>query len=442
MAQVDVFSLAAAVTALLLAVALLVAYAINRRLRAFVWWAGSFVLLSLWLATATLRLGAPVAWVLWISWGSLFAAACLVAYGLHRAGATRVSPFGRILACGALFVVIASTLTLLHARPHYWFLIGPIPTLIFMAWSAVLVYRAGAWGYGLTLVAGIATITMLSLIHPGGLARALAPDRPFSALRGGFDGASDPGHAIALNRPPPPMRGVLDFAPPPGPHPPVEQPLTVTLITVVALLALAIALVLRDMLTELDRMRERSTTDAMTGLLNRVTFEETAAALLREPSASPACMILFDIDHFKRINDTAGHAAGDRVIARLGLLLREMTLVHHPAGRVGGEEFAVILGNSDLAAARLFADTIRAGLSASDFGEEIGWGVTVSAGIALRRPGENLHALMARADAALYAAKNSGRDQVVTQDIVDLHPRHSAPANLAASIDLGRSAAV
>ncbi|MEO8685911.1 MAG: hypothetical protein ABI414_13855, partial [Devosia sp.] len=268
MAQVDVFSFAAAVTALLLAAALLVAYAINRRLRAFVWWAGSFALLALWLATMTLRFGTPVAWIKWFSWGSFYAAACLVAYGLHRAGATRVNPLSRILACGALFLLTASVLTLLQARPYHWFLIGPIPTLVFMTWSAVLIYRAGAWAYGLTLTVGIVAVTTLQLIHPAGLARALAGGPPPPpVLRGGFGAGSDPGHAIALD-PPPPMRGLLDFTPPPGPRPPVEQPLTATLITVMALLTLAIALVLRDILAELDRMRERSTTDAMTGLLN------------------------------------------------------------------------------------------------------------------------------------------------------------------------------
>ena len=433
MAQVDVFSFAAAITALLLAAALLVAYAINRRLRAFVWWAGSFVLLALWLATMTLRFGTPVVWIKWFSWGSFYAAACLVAYGLHRAGATRASPLNRMLACGALFVAIATVLTLLQARPSHWFLIGPIPTLVFMAWSAVLVYRAGAWAYGLILTVGIVTVTTLQLIHPAGLARALAGGPPPPpVLRGSFGAASDPGQAIALD-PPPPIRGFLDFTPPPGPRPPVEQPLTATLITVVALLTLAIALVLRDMLAELNRMRERSTIDAMTGLLNRATFEETAAALLREPSARPVCVILLDIDHFKRVNDTAGHAAGDRVIARLGQLLREMTTLHHAAGRVGGEEFAVVLGGSDPGAARLFANTVRAGLSASDFGDEIGWGVTLSAGIAIHHDGESLHALIARADTALYAAKKSGRDRVITQDVAEDLPRQGRPANLAAS---------
>ena len=413
MAQVDVFSFAAGVIALLLAAGLLAAYAINRRMTAFGWWAGSFVLLAISLMTMTLRLNPPVVWIKWLSWSSFYAAACLVAYGLYRQGATRNSPLSRIVIGGVLFLVVAATLTILKAPPPYWLLLGPVPALIFMIWSAILVFRAGAWGYGLTLLGGICAVTIQSLFHPGGLARVLAPPPPPPpALRGGFVPGSNPGGPMALD-PRPPLRGILDFAPPPGPHPPVEHPLTITLITIAALLALAVALILRDMLAEFDRMRERSTTDAMTGLLNRVTFEERAAAMLGETSAPPVCVILFDIDHFKRINDTAGHAAGDQVIARLGQLLRETTLLTCTAGRVGGEEFAVVLGGSNPGVARLFAEAIRSGFSASDFGDDIGWGVTLSAGIAVHRAGESLHSLTARADKALYAAKAAGRDRVV-----------------------------
>jgi diguanylate cyclase (GGDEF)-like protein len=212
----------------------------------------------------------------------------------------------------------------------------------------------------------------------------------------------------------------------------VEQPLALTLITIVTLLGLAIALVLRDLLTELDRMRQRSSIDAMTGLLNRATFEDTAAALLRQTGSRPVCVIMFDIDHFKRINDTAGHAAGDLVIARLGQLLAEMTGLLCTAGRVGGEEFAVIL-EGDLGAARQFADAIRARLSASDFGDDIGWGVTISAGIALHQAGESLLGLTARADKALYAAKKTGRDKVVAApDTEQDSPWQSRAINLAA----------
>lgn len=423
MAQVDVFSFAGGVVALLLAAGLLVAFAINRRMTSFVWWAGSFVLLGIALATATMRFNtpAPIEWVKWLSWGSFYAAACLVAYGLYRRGATR-SPMLRIAVGAALFLIIATTLTVLKAPSHYWFVIAPLPTLLFMSWSAVKVFRTGAWGYGLALVWGIAAVVMQSLLHPGGLPRILSrrppppPPPPAPSLRAGFGPGSDANGTIALE----PGRALFDFRPPPGQMPPVEHPLTVTLIVIGALLVLAVALVLRDLLAELERMRQRSTTDAMTGLLNRATFDEAATALLAEARPYSACMVLFDIDHFKRINDTAGHAAGDQVIARLGQLLRDASPLHGAAGRVGGEEFAIILADSDLGTARLFAEAIRAALSGCDFGDVIGWGVTVSAGIAVHDIGESLHSLTARADKALYAAKAAGRDRImVAQEPVD-----------------------
>nr|WP_295889453.1 GGDEF domain-containing protein [uncultured Devosia sp.] len=414
MAQVDVFSFTAAVTALLLAGGLLTAYAVNRSLTAFGWWALTFVLLAIWLTTSTLRLGAPAAWIKWVAWGSLYAAASLVAWRLYREGDSRANPLGRILVGTALLLAVCIGLTAIEAPPHYWLMLGPVPVLVFMTWSAVLVFRADARAYGLAIIAGIAAIAIRSIFHPAGLARFLNPPPP-GALRGGFEPGSNPGQGIPLDRRPP-INGVIDFGPPPGPHPPVESVLTVTFITVAALLALAAILVLRNVLTELSRMRERSTTDAMTGLLNRVTFEEAATLRLNESAARPVCLILFDIDHFKRINDTAGHAAGDQVIARLGRLLREMSLTHGIAGRIGGEEFAVILAGGDLPAAQIYAEAIRSGLSAADFGDAVGWGVTMSAGIALHQSGESLHGLTARADKALYAAKANGRDRVVVAD--------------------------
>lgn len=414
--QFDMFSFSAAVTALLLAIGFMVAYAINRRLTGFRWWAASFVLLAFWLASATLRIEGGVPWLKWMSWGSLYAASSLVAHGLYRQGATRSNPRTRILVCGLLFVLVATTLTVLGARQPHWMLFGPLPTVIFIAWSGVLVLRAGAWGYGLAIYAGVAAILVRVLWHPAGPTRVpQPPPPPPPALRGGFGPETAP---LGPTGPGGPRLGLgpIDFTPPPVVRPPIEQALSVTLITIVALLVLAVALVLRDILAELDRMRERSSTDAMTGLLNRVTFEETASAHLVAAATRPVCLVLLDIDHFKRINDTAGHAAGDRVIARLGQLLGEMTLLQSVAGRVGGEEFAVLLPGSELNTARIFAEAIRDGLSTSDFGDEIGWGVTLSAGIALHRPGENLASLTARADKALYAAKAGGRDRVMVAD--------------------------
>jgi diguanylate cyclase (GGDEF)-like protein len=432
LAQVDVFSFTAAVTALLLAGGLLAAYAVNRSLTAFGWWALTFVLLAIWLTASTLRLGVPVPWIKWLAWGSLYAAASLVAWRLYREGDSRANPLGRILVGAALLLAICIGLTAIEAPPHYWLMLGPVPVIVFMTWSAVLVFRAEARAYGLAIIAGIAAIAMRSIFHPAGLARFLNPPPP-GALRGGFEPGSNPGQGIPLDRRPP-INGVIDFGPPPGPHPPVESVLTVTLITVAALLALAAILVLRNVLAELSHMRERSTTDAMTGLLNRVTFEEAAAVRLDETSLRPVCLVLFDIDHFKRINDTAGHAAGDLVITRLGQLLREMSLTHGIAGRIGGEEFAVLLGGSDVGAARLYAEAIRSGLSAADFGDAIGWGVTMSAGIALHNPGESLHTLMGRADEALYAAKTAGRNRVVVAgDLAEAGLRQANGNSLAAT---------
>jgi diguanylate cyclase (GGDEF)-like protein len=412
--QFDMFSFAAAVAALLLAVGLIVAYAINRRLTGFRWWAASFVLLAVWLATLNLRIEGAAAAIKWLSWGSLYAAACLVAIGLYREGASS-NPLRRILACGLLFLIVATSLTVLRAPQPYWILFGPLATAVFMAWSGILMLRAGAWGYGLALYAGLGALLLRALWHPAGLARVLTPPPGPAALRSGFLPGPNPGPGTgpAGLRPGP---GPVEFLSPPAVRPPLEHALSVTLVTIVALLVLAVALVLRDILAEIGHMRERSSTDAMTGLLNRVTFEETASAQLRSAGDRPACLILFDIDHFKRINDTAGHAAGDRVIERLGQLLNEMTLIQSAAGRVGGEEFAVLLPGSDVMTARLYAEAIRTGLATSDFGDEIGWGVTLSAGIALHRPGESLAALTGRADKALYDAKRGGRDRVILAD--------------------------
>lgn len=415
MTQFDVFSFSAAVTALLLAIGFMAAYAINRRLTGFRWWAASFVLLALWLATLNLRIEGAAPAIKWLSWGSLYAAACVVAIGLHREGAARSNPLRRILICGLLFVIVATALSVLGSPQSYWILLGSLPTAVFMAWSSLLMLRAGAWGYALALYAGLGALLVRALWHPVGLARAFTPPPGHAGLRSGFLPGPNPGLPLGPTGARP-GAGFIDFTPPPAVRPPLEHALAVTIITIVALLVLAVALVLRDIMAEIDRMRQRSSTDAMTGLLNRATFEEAASTQLRTAGDSPACLVLFDIDHFKRINDTAGHAAGDRVIERLGQLVGEMNLIQSVAGRVGGEEFAVLLPGGDISTARLYAEAIRTGLSTSDFGDEIGWGVTLSAGIARHRPGESLASLTARADKALYAAKAGGRDRVMVEE--------------------------
>ncbi|MBN9220681.1 MAG: GGDEF domain-containing protein [Mesorhizobium sp.] len=184
-----------------------------------------------------------------------------------------------------------------------------------------------------------------------------------------------------------------------------------------ALLSLLIALSLFTA-AALDVMRALKTethTDPLSGLLNRRGFEERAELLLRRCAAAkfPVALVLADLDHFKALNDLHGHAAGDRVIADFAGKLRAATGARGAAGRIGGEEFAVLLPLTDLAAARLFAEAVRALYSAGSVdGLPAGTKVTASFGVAARSGEEALEPLMRRADDALYKAKKNGRDSV------------------------------
>ena len=184
-----------------------------------------------------------------------------------------------------------------------------------------------------------------------------------------------------------------------------------------ALLSLLIALSLFTA-AALDVMRALKTethTDPLSGLLNRRGFEERAELLLQRCAAAkfPVALVLADLDHFKALNDLHGHAAGDRVIADFASKLRAATGARGAAGRIGGEEFAVLLPLTDLAAARLFAEAVRALYSAGSVdGLPAGTRVTASFGVAARSGEEALEPLMRRADDALYKAKKNGRDSV------------------------------
>lgn len=162
-------------------------------------------------------------------------------------------------------------------------------------------------------------------------------------------------------------------------------------------------------------MAARSETDTLSGLLNRRGFERRAAAAMSAAinQGLPVSLVIADIDHFKSVNDTYGHAAGDNVIAAFAAFLGTAASDHHVAGRVGGEEFAIVLPGTNLMAARLFAEGARGALAAMPMeGLPDDRRVTASFGVAELLPGESPSSLMRRADAALYEAKNSGRDCV------------------------------
>jgi diguanylate cyclase (GGDEF)-like protein len=124
-------------------------------------------------------------------------------------------------------------------------------------------------------------------------------------------------------------------------------------------------------------------------------------------------LVIADLDHFKGVNDSFGHACGDRVIEAFAGFLREAAGQDHVAGRIGGEEFAILLPGANLMAARVLAEGTRSAFSALPIGGlPADHRCTASFGVAELGSGEDFGQLMRRADQALYEAKKSGRDRV------------------------------
>ena len=181
-----------------------------------------------------------------------------------------------------------------------------------------------------------------------------------------------------------------------------------------------VTVALRTRRAQLDLVR-LSTTDALTGLLNRRAFFEALERERRraERYGQPLSLAILDLDHFKSVNDEHGHAAGDRVLSATGRLVQQMLRSSDVGGRIGGEEFAFILPATDGDGAIAFAEKIRVAIGACgvDVGEPSRLCVTASVGVACA-PGHHLAAtesaitLLAGADAALYAAKRAGRNRV------------------------------
>jgi diguanylate cyclase (GGDEF)-like protein len=163
---------------------------------------------------------------------------------------------------------------------------------------------------------------------------------------------------------------------------------------------------------ELARLARR---DALTGLPNRLAVEERlrAESLRRSARRGTACAVLMiDIDFFKPINDTHGHATGDEVLAQVARLLAATVRESDFVARYGGEEFLVLLPETTLAGARTVAEKLRDVVEASP--HPVAGRMTVSIGLAMAEQlTGDLAAVMAQADAALYEAKRTGRNRVV-----------------------------
>jgi diguanylate cyclase (GGDEF)-like protein len=172
------------------------------------------------------------------------------------------------------------------------------------------------------------------------------------------------------------------------------------------------------------RLHDETRIDPLTGLRNRRSMEEIAAREVRVAlqTGRPLALLMLDIDFFKKLNDTWGHALGDRALRIIGGVLLTVTGADERVTRMGGEEFAVLLPNHDVKAASAVAERIRAtveGLRMNE-GDDI-CSFTVSVGIGLWEGGERgWTEMLRRADVALYRAKREGRNRVVR--FTDPHP--------------------
>lgn len=166
-----------------------------------------------------------------------------------------------------------------------------------------------------------------------------------------------------------------------------------------------------------QQLKDAAATDFLTGLPNRrhimARLEQELARVQREPGAM-AAVLMFDLDHFKSINDQHGHAMGDEVLRHFSRLLQEELRRADSAGRIGGEEFALVLSGAAISDAYSFADRVRRRLEQAPLeydGASVP--VTVSIGVSAMRPWDkSVGNALSRADSALYQAKECGRNQV------------------------------
>jgi diguanylate cyclase len=170
-----------------------------------------------------------------------------------------------------------------------------------------------------------------------------------------------------------------------------------------------------DVVERLERAQTEPLRDPLTGLNNRHGFQRAADALTT-PNLNGVTLLTADVDHFKKINDTHGHVIGDKVLLKIAEILRTHIKAEDVASRLGGDEFAVLLPGVSLSEAAELAEQIRVSvsrtlISRSD-GAEYAGQVSLSIGLAVGEENDTLESLRHRADAAMYKAKDAGRNCV------------------------------
>ena len=173
------------------------------------------------------------------------------------------------------------------------------------------------------------------------------------------------------------------------------------------------AVFVRMIVKQQDRLQAQLVIDPLTGVHNRLTLQATLNQAIAQAGRSqlPMSLIVLDLDHFKAINDSLGHDAGDAVLRGVGTLLSERIRAVDRVFRMGGEEFLVFLYGTDLTGARQAAESLRMAIRNRVFLPDRL--VTVSLGVATLAQGEDWLAWIKRGDENLYRAKAEGRDRVV-----------------------------
>jgi diguanylate cyclase len=172
---------------------------------------------------------------------------------------------------------------------------------------------------------------------------------------------------------------------------------------------------------DLQKLQAEAQTDPLTGIGNRKRFDNVLSELAKHTDINRTafCLVIADIDHFKNFNDSYGHQLGDQVLRLFARTLVDTIKGRDVAARYGGEEFAVLLPDTTLANAARVADDIRQSIAdkrlARRTTQEQLPAITVSLGVAQYQPGEGPDLIVRRADEALYAAKQGGRNQVATE---------------------------
>jgi diguanylate cyclase (GGDEF)-like protein len=209
------------------------------------------------------------------------------------------------------------------------------------------------------------------------------------------------------------------------------------------LVALMFAGPLLRMLGDFRRVASQATTDALTGIANRRSFDEELALEWRRAHriGDSLALVLLDLDDFKKVNDTHGHPAGDAVLRTIGEVLGSGVRQIDLAARYGGEEFVVLVPETDIRGATLLAKRLR--LAVSKARTELPDGrllkVTASFGVAVKGELTSAEQLIAAADEALYEAKRAGKNRVVVAGVVEkpAAPKKKAPARIKSDASLG-----